>query len=60
METKLATITSAAASQASEAHYRLDAQFMDVLRGMTLAGKQVLLSAFPDYVERAEKGANGR
>lgn len=59
MQTKLASITSSAASQASEAHYRLDAMFMDLLRGMTLSGKQVLLNAFPDYVTEAEKNANG-
>lgn len=59
METKLASITSNAASQASEAHYRMDAMFMDLLRGMTLSGKRTLLNAFPDYVTEAEKTANG-
>jgi hypothetical protein len=57
MEIKTASLTADEARRASTAHYDVENQIMDHVRGMTLAGKRTLAMKMSDHVNDAEKEA---
>jgi len=60
VEMKMGQATSDQTSVAQQAHYSAENQIMTHVKGMSLAGKQLLAQRMHDHVKQAEMDAKAR